>query len=284
MSQKVITARGRFHALSAGSHGAPVVVCLHGFPDVAHSMTAIVDSLGAAGFHAVAPFMRGYAPSVLEGPYDIDSLAADVVALADAMSPDAPVALVGHDWGAIAAYAALTLAPSRFTKAVTMAVPHPMAFIANLPRKPRQLARSWYMFALQPALGDWLFQRRDYAFVDRLWRDWSPGFTPDPRHISRIKACFAESGTAPIEYYRSMLRPPAERLARISRARGERISTPVLQLHGGRDGCIGASLAHGQERWFAGPMTREVFPDLGHFLHIEAPLRVSPRIVEYLSA
>lgn len=284
MSIEVVTPRGRFCALSAGPSDGETVLCLHGFPDVPHTMSGIVDALARRGFRAVAPFLRGYAPSVLEGPYDVDALAADLVALAGELSPDRPVSVVGHDWGAIATYAALVLAPSRFRRAVTMAVPHPLAFVRNLARDPRQLARSWYIFALQPSLGDWLFQRRDHALVDLLFHDWSPGFTPDPRHLSRIKACFAESGTAPIEYYRALARPPSTRLARRREAQHERITTPTLQLHGGRDGCVGPALGDDQARWFDAPLTRVVFDDLGHFLHLEAPLRVEAQIVEYLGA
>ena len=85
--------------------------------------------------------MRGYFPSVLAGPYDGNTIAKDVIALADALSPNAPISLVGHDWGAVVSYPALAAAPERFRCAVTMSVPHPRAFIANLARTPRQLLR-----------------------------------------------------------------------------------------------------------------------------------------------
>ena len=71
----VATARGRFAVRSVGDPGAPLVLCVHGFPDVPHSWDEVARDLAAAGYRAVAPFLRGYAPSVLEGPYDIDSLA-----------------------------------------------------------------------------------------------------------------------------------------------------------------------------------------------------------------
>jgi pimeloyl-ACP methyl ester carboxylesterase len=94
------TPRGAFRCLVAGSEGAPTALCLHGFPDFAPSFRPTLEALAARGWHALAPWMRGYAPSTLDGPYDADSLAADVLAMVEQVSPRGPVALVGHDWGA----------------------------------------------------------------------------------------------------------------------------------------------------------------------------------------
>lgn len=283
MSLDLETLRGRFHCLVDGPADGPVALCLHGFPDVAHGMSAVAAALAARGYRAVAPFLRGYAPSTLDGPYDVDSLGADVLALADALSPTRPVSIVGHDWGAVATYAALARAPSRFSRAVTMAVPHPVAFAWNLARHPGQLARSWYMLAVQPRAGGWLLERRDHALVDRLYRDWSPGWTPDPRHVSRVKACLAASGDAPLGLYRALFRPATDARRRLARAAAQRISTPLLYLHGERDGCVGAALGERQERYFDGPHERRVVSGVGHFLHLEAPLAIQPMIVEHLS-
>ena len=100
-----------FGMIEAG--GGPLALCLHGFPESAHTWRYLLPELGDAGFHAVAPFMRGYAPSAIpaDGCYEIGALAADALALHDALGADERAVLIGHDWGAEAAYGAAALAP-----------------------------------------------------------------------------------------------------------------------------------------------------------------------------
>ncbi len=89
-----------FGILEVGS--GPLALCLHGFPDCAHTWRNLLPELADAGFNAVAPFMRGYAPTGIpaDGVYQIGALAADAVALHDALGGDAEAVLIGHDWGA----------------------------------------------------------------------------------------------------------------------------------------------------------------------------------------
>jgi pimeloyl-ACP methyl ester carboxylesterase len=78
---------GGFTALAAGAADAPLVLVLHGFPDVPHTFAPLIEALARAGHRVIAPWLRGYAPSPIAGPYDADTLAADVLAWADALSP-----------------------------------------------------------------------------------------------------------------------------------------------------------------------------------------------------
>ena len=136
---RVVTAAGTFECFEEGEAKAPLVLCLHGFPDTAYGWKPMLGILAKAGYRAVAPYMRGYHPSIQAGPYHIDRIADDVIALADALSPGRRVHVVGHDWGAIATYVALARSPGRFARAVTMAVPHPNALVANVRAFPGQL-------------------------------------------------------------------------------------------------------------------------------------------------
>jgi pimeloyl-ACP methyl ester carboxylesterase len=78
------------------------MLCLHGFPDSAHTWRQLLPALAEAGFHAVAPFLRGYAPTAVptDGGYGIDALAGDAVALHQVLDGDGDAVLIGHDWGA----------------------------------------------------------------------------------------------------------------------------------------------------------------------------------------
>jgi pimeloyl-ACP methyl ester carboxylesterase len=279
---------GRFVALAEGPRTGPLALCVHGFPDVAEtfSESGLLSALGGSGYRAVAPYLRGYAPSTLAGPFDADRLARDLVELADALSPGRPAALVGHDWGAVAAYLALAVAPGRFSRAVTLAVPHPLAFFRNLLRHPSQLRRSGYMAVFQlPGLPERTLRLGGFAWVEELWRRWSPGYAPSRRHLDRVTGCLDRSLPAPLGPYRAMGWPPVSAGRRLARAAAPdaRIRVPTLHLHGGDDGCIGPALRAGQDRHFQpGALAQGIVPDAGHFLHLERPDVVAARVLAWL--
>jgi len=265
---------GRFHFLRAGD-GARLVTVLHGFPDHPLTLEPLIAAIAGAGYRVVAPWLRGYAPSTLEGPYHVERLAADVLELATALGHER-FAMVGHDWGAVTTYTASAVAPERVLAAVTMAVPHPRAFVHNLARTT-QLARSWYMLFFQLPGAPALVRALDYALIDRLWRRWSPALHVDEHDRAALRATLAASGDAPIQYYRAAL-------SRVGRdgAATKSIVTPTLHLHGADDGCVAPSAGRGEERYFEGPFASEVIPEVGHFLHLEAPELVAARTIDWL--
>ncbi len=158
-----------FHYLEAGT--GPLVLALHGFPDHARSYRHQMPALAAAGYRVVAPYLRGYAPTEIPqgGYFGVPALAADAVALARALS-DEPVVLIGHDWGAAAAHAAAVMAPERFSKLITIAVPYGPAFTTALVTSAEQQRRSWYMFFFQLPFAEAAVALDDFAFIERLWR------------------------------------------------------------------------------------------------------------------
>lgn len=272
---------GAFHALAAGEPDATVVLVLHGFPDTPHSFAPLIDQLARGGHRVVAPWLRGYAPSPIDGPFDLDTLAADVLAWADALSPTRPVAIVGHDWGAMIAYVASTRAPTRVRAAVTLAVPHPRAFVRGL-ASAAQRRRSWYMVAAQLPGALRVAAARDFAVIDRLWRTWSPGYQLAEPLRRELHATLAASWPAPGLYYRALTRPLGAAAERLRRR--DRIEVPTLYLHGARDGCIGPEIGVGAERWFTGGYRREVLAGVGHFLAAEAPAAIATRALAWFAA
>lgn len=278
------TATGHFEVLHEGDAGAPLVLCLHGFPDFAPTFETMLGGLAEAGFYAAAPWLRGYAPSVLEGPFTQEQLKADVLSLIDVLGKGKPVYLVGHDWGAAIAQSLLSEFPARFVRAVTMAVPHQGVFFENALGHPAQFRRSWYMglFQLPAALVSGLVRKDNFALIDRLWRDWSPGFSVEPAYMQALKRCLDASMPGPVLYYSSYFQPISTALSRIRMAKSMRISVPALSLMGERDGCIGPEIAKGQEAFFDGPFESEIISNAGHFLHLEKADAVSARIVQWL--
>src|SRR3954464_8939253 len=92
--------------LEAGDPKAPLALCLHGFPDSAYTWRHLLPMLADAGYRAVAPFMRGYAPTEVpaDGRYQTAVLSEDALALHDELGGDQQGVIVGHDWGAPATY------------------------------------------------------------------------------------------------------------------------------------------------------------------------------------
>jgi len=255
------------------------VICLHGFPDSPRCWAALLPALAQAGHKAYAPWLRGYAPSSLQGPYDVERLAKDLLEFADHVSPGQPVSLVGHDWGAVITYAALALRPQRFRRAVTMAVPHPQNFLRRA--SVGQLRRSWYMLFFQSrALPELVVPRDNFALIDRLWRDWSPSYTPEPHYMAALKQCLAASMPAPIGYYRAL--PLAALKERALQRALRSISVPLRYLHGSQDGCIGWESMLNQERYFSAEHHSELIGGVGHFLQLENPGAINARVLDWL--
>jgi pimeloyl-ACP methyl ester carboxylesterase len=143
---RTVTANGlRFGVLEAGS--GPLALCLHGFPDSAHTWRFLLPALADRGFHAVAPFMRGYAPTEIpaDGCFRVGALVADAVGLHDALGGDDRAVLIGHGWGAEAAYGSGAFAADRWRRVVTLAVP-PLALDAKIFADYDQLKRFFYLF------------------------------------------------------------------------------------------------------------------------------------------
>jgi pimeloyl-ACP methyl ester carboxylesterase len=273
---------GRFAYLEQGDHRAPLVLLAHGFPDHPRTFLPVMARLCSAGYRCVAPFLRGYAPSTIQGPFDRQRVGDDLADLAEALSPDTPAVLVGHDWGGAAAYTALSRWPQRFRKAVTLAVPHVAAFERNLRRSRSQQQRSAYMaFFMLPLLPERMLAHRDFAYVDKLWRRWSPAYTPEPEHMRDVKACLRASMPAPLGYYRA-LRPSRTRLRQARLDARVRIYVPLLHLHGREDGCIAYEMAEGQDRYFKAEFHSEPLTGLGHFLHLEDPELIARAILEFI--
>jgi pimeloyl-ACP methyl ester carboxylesterase len=270
----------------AGPVDGELVVVLHGFPDVPPTFAILIGELAARGFRVVAPWMRGYAPSVVAGPYDVETLAADVLALIDALaSGGRQVHLVGHDWGAVVTYMVCALAPARIGSAVTMAVPHPLAFL-RAARTSSQGLRSWYMAMFQVPGSERVAAARDFALIDRLWRIWSPGFVLPGSLRDEVHASLRASWPAPLLYYRAIFRPFGEAVRRLRPDTGlaRRITVPLLYLHGADDGCIKPSAARGAERYFAGPYRTELIEGAGHFLAAECPDVIAQHAAAWIRA
>lgn len=267
----------------------PLALCLHGFPDSPHTWRHLMPALAVAGYRAVAPYMRGYAPTSVasSGVYQTAALSRDANALHEALGGDRRAVIIGHDWGAPSVCGAAIDAPDRWSKVVSMAVPPGpalgAAFLSNL----AQIQRSWYMFFFQHGLSNHVVAAADLAFIDMLWAQWSPGF--DARDdLQHVKASLRnpENLQAALGYYRATLgegkRDP-ELAALQQRMGGEYPSQPLLYLHGENDGCIGREVAEAARAMSPANVSYAFVTDAGHFMQLEQPERVNELIVNFVA-
>lgn len=285
IARRTVRANGvDFHVLETGS--GPLALCLHGFPDTAHTWRHLLPALARAGFRAVAPFLRGYAPSSVpdDGRYQSGVLAEDADALHDVLGGDGDAVVIGHDWGAAGAHGAAVMSPQRWRRVVTMAVPPGPALGAALLGDLAQLKRSWYMFFFQTPFAEMIVSARDHAFIDMLWRDWSPGFTPDTAEVKRSLTDGAHLSAA-LGYYRATLgnglRDPA--LERAQFATQEYPTQPHLYLHGRDDGCVGVSVVDTAMSTMPANLEVRLIDRAGHFLHLEQPEIVEQHVIGFLT-
>lgn len=273
----------RFVARSLGD--GPLVLCLHGFPDSAHSFDELLPALADAGYRGVAPFMRGYVPTAVptDGAYDPATLGRDALALADALGARR-FFIIGHDWGAAAAYAAAALAPGRVAGIVTAAVPPVQLFLRN--QNPRQMRRSWYMGLFQlRGLAERRVGADGCALVERLWRDWSPDWAFAESDIAPVKAILSNprARRAALGYYRAL---PVALVSPRRRQERRRLLAPMdvsaLVVMGSRDGCIGSEMFAGTEACFHRD-SRLVSLTAGHFMHRERPGEFASQALSFLA-
>ena len=270
MKQRVVRASNlNFTVLEMGE--GPLVLCLHGFPDTAHSFRYQMPALAAAGYHCVAPFMRGYSPTEAapDGRYDSPVLSEDALALITALGyKDAIV--FGHDWGAVAAYGAAAAAPDRVSKLVTVAVGYGSKFFEALVTSPAQQRRSWYMFFFQTKLAETAVSFNDFAFLEKLGPTGRQVEMGARRHGS-AQAIVPRPGHARSSN-RLLPRHAGTGLQRAGRSKRTRrhglnipINVPGLMIHGRDDGCIGSETLDGMEKLFPKGLKIELVPGTGHF-------------------
>ena len=256
----------------------PLALCLHGFPDTAQTFRHLLPALADAGLRAVAPYMRGYAPTSVpaDGKYDTVTLGRDANALAEALGGGPDSVLIGHDWGAGAAYAATALAPQQWRRVVTMAVP-PIEAVMRIFFSYEQVRRSFYMYFFQTPFAEMAVPADDFRFIARLWEDWSPGYDGS-EDVDHVRAALRDPANlaAALGYYRAMF------------AGGEGLDpqgdgVPTLYLHGRDDGCVGAAAAEGAEAHLPAGSQVRLVDGAGHFLHVEKPDEVNRLVADWVT-
>lgn len=281
-----------FEYLEAGE--GPLALCMHGFPDTPFTYRHLLPALADAGFRAIAPFVRGFAPTELpplRHHVHTSVMVADQIALAEALGGNSDALLVAHDWGAVGAWGALSRAPHLWGRAVIMNIPPFEIFGENLSTYP-QIKKSFYFwyFQMQRVIEDRIRQD-DFAFIRDIWGDWSPGYQADEEMVHIREALGQpEHLHAALGYYWGQFDPTRfgspEWADEQGAAWGGSVPQPTLYLHGTTDGCHGVSQEQVERvPGYAGSgSASELIEGVGHFMLVERPDEINRRIVDWLTA
>lgn len=261
------------HVWGEPAPGRPTVILVHGYPDSARVWSSVAPVL-AARFHVVAYDVRGTglssAPATVHG-YRLDQLVADLAAVADAVSPEAPVHVVGHDWGSIQSWEAVTTARMKgriasFTSVSGPCLDHAARWfsrrlrsgsVAGMAPAFRQFARSWYIGAFRvPGLGPALWT----LGMDRRWPALLRKF--DGVDVQRSPTQ-SRDGRNGVNLYR------ANFFQRLSRPQERRTAVPVQVIVARRDRFMIPEVLDDLPRWVASLWQREI--DTGHWVPLSHP-------------
>ncbi|MGN6611911.1 MAG: alpha/beta fold hydrolase [Angustibacter sp.] len=287
---RFVAANGaRFHVAEAGE--GPLVVLLHGFPQMWWCWRAQIPALAEAGYRVAAMDLRGYGAS--DKPprgYDTPTLAADVAAVVRSLGSDDAV-IVGHDWGGWIAWSMPALEPAVTRAVAALSIPHPLAMKRSLRRSARQLGASSYIWSFQLPFHPERQLSSGGTAVEELLRKGSgtswPGVDDAGRDIVRT---YTEAMQVPfvahsaMEYYRWVVRSSVRSDGRRFVERVDQpVTVPVLHIQGARDPAVLASTVRESTRWVQGSYRYFELEGAGHFLPEERADDVTALLLEWLA-
>jgi len=287
MRSRYVTTNGiRLFCLEAGPSDGPLVLLLHGFPEIAYSWRFQLAALGAAGYRVVAPDLPGYGrsdkPDVV---YDCEWINACLVGVADAYDT-ARFVVAGHDWGGLLVWTMARQYPARIAGVIGVNTPD----LPRPPMPPVQLMRQifetpiYIMQFQERGVAEWVlgtWGRGTDDFIELIF-----GFTntnPDafpPEVLDVFKDAFRPAGalTPPIEYYRNMDRnweltaPIADRT----------IDVPCLMISAADDPVLTPAMTAGMEERVP-DLERVGIENCGHWTQQERPEETTQAMLTYLN-
>ena len=252
----------------------PAVLLIHGFPDSSHVWRHQVRALTGAGMRTIAPDMRGFGESDRpEGvaEYRIGRSVRDMVAVLDGLGVER-AHVIGHDCGAVVAWALAAAFPDRVDRLVAMSVGHPAALRE---RTMQQREKSWYMLLFQfEGVAEELLQRDDW----RLTRDWLHGDGDIDRYVADLSRPGAL--TAALNWYRANVAPHRELEERPPLPP---VRAPTLGLWSTRDNYLTEDGMLRSESCVTGPWCYERIDGASHWLQLDAPDEVNALVLEFLA-
>jgi pimeloyl-ACP methyl ester carboxylesterase len=276
---------------SGGPAGGPRVLLLHGWPDDVRGVRPLAPLLEAAGFRWVAPYLRGFGPTeFLTARATRDgsavALAQDALDFVDRLRWSS-FAVVGHDWGARAAYTLAAIAPERLSSITALALAYSPRGAFPTPSFP-QSRRWWYQWFMTTDRGAEAVRRNRKEFARIQWETWSPAGWFEQQEFEATARSFENPDWVAITLHGYRSRWRVEQMdtrydkLRERVTRTEQLRVPALMVQGGADECDPPSESEGQERLFPAGYRRAVLEHVGHFPAREATETVAGLVLQHL--
>lgn len=285
-----LTANGvRLHVAEAGS--GPLVVLLHGFPQLWWAWRHQIPALADAGYRVAAVDLRGIGSSDKPPrPYDPVTTAGDIAGLVRALG-QSQTYLVGHGLGGMVGWTMAALHPGMVRGLAVLGAAHPRRWRHEIVSSHAQRKASAHIFGSQlPRLPEARLSRDDAAEVERLMRCWS-GSWRDTTDFATAVAFYRRAMLVPQAAYgateysrwmvRSLLRPDGFTFLQTMR---RRLDCPVLQLHGKLDTNVLVQTAQGSGAYVEADYRWQLLDDCGHFPAEEQPVAVTAALLTWLAS
>jgi pimeloyl-ACP methyl ester carboxylesterase len=249
------------------------VLLLHGFPDSSYLWREQVPALVNAGMRAIVPDLRGFGNSDRPADpqeYAVERSVSDAIALLDGLGI-ARAHVVGHDWGAVVAWALAAAAPGRVDRLVAMSVGHPNALGD---RSIEQRERSWYMLLFQfDGVAEALLSRDDWKLLHELLRD--------DGDIERYVVDLARPGalTAALNWYRANLAPHRELE---TPAPLPDVAAPTLGMWSSEDHYLTEDGMLRSAEYVTGPWRYERIAGASHWMQRDKPEQINAFLLDFL--
>lgn len=283
----------RLNVASIGDAGAPLVICLHGFPEYWGAWSQVMELLADDGYRLVAPDQRGFnlssRPAGVEA-YRVRRMVADLASLADRLSPDRPFVLAGHDWGASVAYAYAFAHPGRLSHLVIANGVHPVCFQRAIFDDEEQRKASQYINRLRAPDAEDILSEDGFRRLLRMIDGFSTAQFMTPALREAYLAAWAQPGalTAMLNWYRASPvavpapgEAPGSALVLDMPAEAFRVAMPHLVVWGEADQALRPSCLEGLGR-FADDLAVERIAGASHWVLHEKPAEVAAAIRAFL--
>ena len=292
----------------------PLVLMLHGFPESWYSWRHQIPAVAGAGFHAVAPDMRGYGKS--DKPDDITTynqveVTNDIVGLISALGYETAI-VFGHDWGAPTAWSCALRHPDKVTAVGVLSVPFsPRASVPPLDMM-KEIFKDMFFYQLyfqEPGIAEAEWESNVRVNLRKFYHMGSGAFdagnfispkSPDSDLLSDIEDpgtlgnwCtesdldfytteFEQSGfRGPLNYYRNH-----NLTWSLTEGGPEKINQPALFIAGDKDGVImlAADALKNMPNYVTNLQVNQLIPGIGHWTQQEAPEEVNSQMIDFLNS
>ena len=266
-----------FDVRTAGPDDGQVAILLHGFPQTSYEWRHQIRSLADAGFRVVAPDQRGYSAGARPmdtADYALPLLVQDVLGLADAVGAER-FHIVGHDWGAIVAWAVAVAAADRVITANPVSVPHPDAFARVLsdPESCQVASSSYFDLFIQPDSEDG-FLANDQALLRGLYAGMGDDAIAEYIRVLGSKPALG----AALDWYRANI---AGR--NLQRPATGAVTVPTMFTWSDGDTALCIDGAVLTEEYVEAPYRFEVLEGIDHWIPEKAAEKMSALLVEHLT-